>query len=455
MRIRGLFRSRIRSPPAALAACPETLAGDSSSGACALRVRRARDDRFLAVLPQSALDPEQQRAERRAIARRHDEAAVTREIIGIDERDLVRLVPHQDARLLAETEVSEDALDGADLLIAIGIARNDAVDEEVRVLFFLERRAERRDQLHRKVADETDGVGDDHLALVRKAQAPADRIQRREQLVRCERIATALGARRDRVQQRRLAGVRVAADRDDRQVAALALLAAKPALVREVAEPLLEQVAPIARATPVDLELRLAGAAAADAAGQARHHRVLLDQAGQGVAQLRELDLELAVSARRVLREDVENQHRSIEDLELGRLADRARLARRQIGIEDHDLGAELHRAQEDLVELAAADEEFRIGLRPALDEDVEHLDARGPAQLAELRDPRFGVARAAELDMDEQRAILADVRGRDAMRTAELLLELGDQLEEVRARCSRGLRRQLHRRASRRFVFV
>src|SRR3569833_3095819 len=92
MRIRGLFRSRIRSPPAALAACPETLAGDSSSDACALRVRRARDERFLAVLPQRALDPEQQRAERRAIERRHDEAAVTREVVGIGERDLVRLV---------------------------------------------------------------------------------------------------------------------------------------------------------------------------------------------------------------------------------------------------------------------------------------------------------------------------------------------------------------------------
>src|SRR3569623_1308700 len=170
-------------------------------------------------------------------------------------------------------------------------------------------------------------------------------------------------------------------------------------------------------------------------------------------AQLRELDLEPAVSARRVLREVVEDHHRPIEDLELGRLADRARLARRQIGIEDHDLGAELHRAQEELVELAAADEELRSGLGPALDEDVEHLDARGPAQLAELRDPRLRIARAAELDMDEQRAILADVRRRDAMRATELLLELGDQLEEVRARCGRGLRRQLLRRAIRHHV--
>src|SRR3569623_884065 len=123
MRIRGLFRSRIRSPPAALAACPETLAGDSSSDACALRVRRARDERFLAVLPQRAFDSQQERAERRAIERRHDEAAVTREIVCVGERDLVGLVPLQDARRLAETEVCEDARDRADLLVAIRIAR--------------------------------------------------------------------------------------------------------------------------------------------------------------------------------------------------------------------------------------------------------------------------------------------------------------------------------------------
>ena len=51
-------------------------------------------------------------------------------------------------------------------------------------------------------------------------------------------------------------------------------------------------------------------------------------QPRQRVAQLRQLDLQLAVAARRVLREDVEDQHRAIDDLELGRVADRARLRR-------------------------------------------------------------------------------------------------------------------------------
>jgi hypothetical protein len=51
----------------------------------------------------------------------------------------------------------------------------------------------------------------------------------------------------------------------------------------------------LAGAAARDLELGLAGTAAADAAGQARHHRVLLDQPRQRVAELGQLDLQLAV----------------------------------------------------------------------------------------------------------------------------------------------------------------
>src|SRR5690606_16213986 len=158
----------------------------------------------------------------------------------------------------------------------------------------------------------------------------------REQLVGGERVA--LG---QRVEQGRLARVRVAADRDDRDLALAAATPPEPAVVGEVGEPALEQLDALARAAAVDLELGLAGTAATEPGlatrtrGEPRHHRVLLDEARQRVAQLGELDLELAVPTRRVLREDVEDQHRAIDDLELRRLGDRARLAGREIGIED------------------------------------------------------------------------------------------------------------------------
>ena len=136
--------------------------------------------------------------------------------------------------------------------------------QQVGVLHLLERGAERARQLLGQIADEPDGVGDHDLALVREAQPAAGRIERREQLVRGEHVA--LG---QRVEQRRLAGVGVAADRDDRDIAMRPALAAQPAIAGELLELLLEQVDPLARAAAVDLELGLAGAAPADlAAGQ-------------------------------------------------------------------------------------------------------------------------------------------------------------------------------------------
>ena len=101
-----------------------------------------------------------------------------------------------------------------------------------------------------------------------------------------------------RVEQRRLAGVGVADDRDDRQPARARARRRRPARCSpKLLDLLLEPVDALARAAPVDLELGLAGAAPADAAGEAAHHRVLLVQPRQPVAQLRQLDLQLAVAA--------------------------------------------------------------------------------------------------------------------------------------------------------------
>ena len=144
----------------------------------------------------------------------------------------------------------------------------------------------------------------------------------------------------------------------------------------------------LARAPAVLLQLGLAGAAPADAAGQPAHHRVLLVQARQPVAQLRQLDLQLAVAALRALREDVEDQHRAVDDLEVGEVGDRVRLHRRQVGIEDQHVGVELHRADQHLFELAAADQVLGIGVGPALLEDAHHAHAGGAAQLLQLVDP-------------------------------------------------------------------
>jgi hypothetical protein len=65
----------------------------------------------------------------------------------------------------------------------------------------------------------------------------------------------------------------------------------------------------------------------------------------------------------------------------------------------------------------------------------------------------QFGIARASELDVDDQRAILAAIGRGDPVCPAELLLDARDQLDEVGARRGRLLGRQLDRRCIRHHV--
>ena len=159
------------------------------------------------------------------------------------------------------------------------------------------------------------------------------------------------------------------------------------------------------RAAAADLELRLAGAAPADAAGEARERVVLLAEARQGVLELRELDLELAVRALGALREDVEDELRAVDDLEIALLGDRRGLRGREIAIEDEDLRVELHGADDDLVELALAEHELRVDALAHLEDGVDDLDARRVRELAELADALVG-------DADARRARTCRRRG-------------------------------------------
>ena len=74
---------------------------------------------------------------------------------------------------------------------------------------------------------------------------------------------------------------------------------------------------------PVALELRLAGAAGADAAAQALEVLPHAPHPRQVVLELRELDLELPLGADGVLGEDVEDQLRPVDDTGRERVLER------------------------------------------------------------------------------------------------------------------------------------
>ena len=73
-------------------------------------------------------------------------------------------------------------------------------------------RAERRQQIGRQCANETDSVVDDHFLLARHTSPARSRIERREHA-----LLRVHGALRQGVQQRGFAGVGVTNNRDDRQ----------------------------------------------------------------------------------------------------------------------------------------------------------------------------------------------------------------------------------------------
>ena len=299
-----------------------------------------------------------------------------------------------------------------------GIAGVDDVEQEVGVLQLFQRGAERRHQILREIADEPDRVGDDHLAVAGKAQPPRGRIQSGEELVFGEdrRIG-------ERIEQRALSGVGIADDGDHRDPGTVALAAPRRAVSGETDDARFQRGDPLAYPATIDLQLRLAGSATPDSTGEARERVVPSDQPRQQVLELRQFHLQLAVGALRSLREDVEDELCPIENAQRGGLADVARLRGSQIPIEHEQVGSERHRAHQDLLQLAFADQRAGIDLAARLQDHVEHLHVRGARQLLELLQRSLRRRPIAGMDADENGAP-GDADGADRSDASHLLLQ-------------------------------
>ena len=159
----------------------------------------------------------------------------------------------------AAADLAQHRAHGVDLLVGLDGRRVDDVDEQVGFGRHFERRLERLDELVRQLADEPDGVGQQHRLASRAAQAPGSGVERREQPVLDEHAGVG-----EVVQQRRLAGVRVPDDGHVAEPDAAPTLALVGAVAVDLAELVLELVDAALDPAPVDLELRLTGAAAPD-----------------------------------------------------------------------------------------------------------------------------------------------------------------------------------------------
>ena len=197
-----------------------------------------------------------------------------------------------------------------------------------------------------------------------------------------------------RVEQARLARVGVPGDHHRRHVTPSPLAALHLTAGGHARDVLLQPGDAGPQPAPVGLQLGLAGTAGADAAA-AGHPAARLPgqrlapaaQPGQHVLQLGQLDLGLALAAARVLGEDIQDQRGPVDDLDLDHALQPAQLARGQLAVADHGVGADRHHDVRQLAGLARAHVGGRVDPSAPLDEAVEHLGARRfcqPAQLAQ-----------------------------------------------------------------------
>ena len=122
------------------------------------------------------------------------------------------------------------------------------------------------------------------------------------------------------------------------------------------------------------------GPARADAAAEPRQRGARAGQTRQQVFQLRQLDLQLPFARPRPPREDVEDQLRAVDDLATDLFFDLPQLRRRQLVVEDDEVGVRSRRRRRERLDLAGAEERRRIGLRPLLQHAQHDLGARRPA---------------------------------------------------------------------------
>ena len=115
-------------------------------------------------------------------------------------------------------------------------------------------------------------------------------------------------------------------------------------------------------------------------------------QARQPVAQLRELDLDRALLARRVLGEDVEDQRDAVDDVDREQLLEVALLRGRELVVEDDDVDVERVADLAQLLGLALADVRRGVGRRAGV--AARDAPARRPQcrRAARARRASFGL---------------------------------------------------------------
>ena len=260
------------------------------------------------------------------------------------------------------------------------------MQDEIGLRHLFERRAKRRDQGVRQPIDEPDRVRHEQLAAVGQAHLTHQGVERHEERVGGLRVGA-----RQHIEERRLARVGVADERNRRHRRLVAPLAQLRAPAPHLLDVFADHVDARPDPAPVGFELGLARSPRPDAAAEARERGAGADQPRQQVFQLRQLHLQLAFARPGAARENVENELRAVDDLAADLLFDLPQLRRRELVVEDHDVDAGLGARRGQRRHLARTEKRRRIGLGPLLQHAQHDLGAGGFGQPRELLERAFG----------------------------------------------------------------
>jgi hypothetical protein len=253
------------------------------------------------------------------------------------------------------------------------------VEDQIRQAGLLERGAEGIHQLVRELADEAHGVGQQVVSAVGSKQARGG-VEGVEQTISNSHRRAGQG-----VQQRRLAGVRIAGQRHRWELRALALGPHHGPAGAHLRQLALQRRDPVACQPPVGLDLGLPRAAGADSAAQPFEMRPQPSHPGQVVFELRQLHLELSLGGVGVRGEDVENDRGAVYDRHPQLPLEVSLLARGQLVVAGHQVGVGAGDLTLELLDLPGTQIAVRMGVVAALNEGPDIGDSGRAQQLPEL----------------------------------------------------------------------
>ena len=273
-------------------------------------------------------------------------------------------------------ELVEDRLHGHLLGHEVGVGGIDDLEQQIGAHHLLERGAEGVDEVVGQLVDEADRIGHDDGAARGQRHLAAGRVERGEEHVGGVDVRIGQG-----IEERALAGVRVADERDRGDLVAIPVAGRRGSLALHLVEVGANLLDLLADEAPVGLELALAGSAGADPAAGAREVGPQPRQARQVVLERGQLDLQAPLLRLRVASEDVDDQRRSIQHLAVQQLLEAALLVGCQLVVDDEHVEVGGRLLVDQLGGAALAEVPHRVGRAAALEGAAHH---RRPGRLGQ-----------------------------------------------------------------------